>query len=72
MTTSKPPTAPKALSDIMVGVRTGDPDRENKGRRDFAEARIAEAIKNNLAKAPALSPAQLKRLSGLLRTGVQK
>jgi hypothetical protein len=58
---------PKALSDIMVGRRLPDPEREAKGRRNLAEAKIAEAIERSLAVAPPLTPAQVKRLSGLLR-----
>ncbi|MER7797605.1 hypothetical protein [Microbacterium sp. NPDC096154] len=59
---------PQALSDIMVGTRKNDPEREAKGRRDLAEAKIAEAIQRNVAKAPPLTPRQIKRLTALLRT----
>lgn len=68
MSSSEPPTVPKALSDVMVGVRTGDPEREAKGRRDLAEAKIASAVKRALAASPEqLTSAQIKRLSSLMR-----
>lgn len=51
----------------MVGRRLDDPEREAKGRRDLAEAKIADAVKRALAAAPPLTPAQVKRLTGLLR-----
>lgn len=66
-----PPTVPKALSDIMVGRRLPDPAREAKGRRDLAEAKIAAAIDQALSVAPPLSPAQVRRLAGLLRGGAR-
>lgn len=53
----------------MVGRRVHDPEREAKGRRDLAEAKIAAAVERALAVAPPLTPTQVKRLSGLLRTG---
>lgn len=67
MSTFEPPTVPKALSDIMVGRRLPDPEREAKGRRDLAEAKIATTIERALAVAPPLTPTQIQRLSGLLR-----
>lgn len=66
---SEPPTVPQALSDVMVGVRTGDSAREAKGRRDLAEATIAAAVERALEKAPPLQPSQIRRLSALLRGG---
>jgi hypothetical protein len=72
LSTSEPSTVPKALSDVMVGVRTRDPEREAKGRRNLAEAKIAAAVERALAVAPPLTPTQIKRLSGLLRTGGQR
>ncbi|MDN3310544.1 hypothetical protein QWJ90_06345 [Microbacterium oryzae] len=71
MSSSESPTVHKARSDIMVGPRTADPEREAKGRRDLAEAKIAEAIQRNLDKAPPLTPNQVKRLSALLRGGIR-
>lgn len=56
----------------MVGTRLDDPEREAKGRRDLAEAKIAAYVERTLAAAPPLTPAQVKRLSGLLRTGAQR
>lgn len=68
MASSEPPTVPKALSDIMVGRRLPDPEREAKGRRDLAEAKIANAVKRALATSPKqLTPDQIKRLSALMR-----
>lgn len=68
MTGSNSPNRAKAQSDIMVGRRFSDPAREAKGRRDLAEAKIAEAIERAVAAAPPLTPAQVTRLTGLLRT----
>jgi len=70
--THEPPTVHKAVSDIMVGRRLNDAEREAKGRSALVEAKIAEAIERNLAKAPSLSPSQIRRLSGLLRSGGQR
>lgn len=71
MSTSEPPTVPKALSDVMVGTRLNDPEREAKGRRNLAEAKIAAYLERTLAAAPPLTPDQVKRLSGLLRGGAE-
>lgn len=67
MSVSEPPTVPKALSDIMVGRRFNDPEREAKGRRDLAEAKIAAAVQRALATSPPLTPAQIRRIGTLLR-----
>ncbi|MEU4014600.1 hypothetical protein AB0E56_04970 [Microbacterium sp. NPDC028030] len=67
MASSKPPTRAKAQSDIMVGRRLDDPEREAKGRRDLAEAKIADAVKRALAAAPPLTNQQIHRLTALLR-----
>jgi hypothetical protein len=56
----------------MVGRRAHDLEREAKGRRDLAEVKIAASIERALAVAPPLSPTQVKRLSGLLKTGAQR
>jgi len=48
---------------------TGDPDAVASARRDHEFARIEAAIERALAVAPPLTPGQVKRLSGLLRTG---
>lgn len=71
MASTEPPTVPKALSDVMVGTRLNDPEREAKGRRDLAEAKIAAAVKRALSTAPPLTPEQVTRLSGLLRGGAK-
>ncbi len=49
--------------------RTPDLDRRADSSRNFAEAKIADAIERALAVAPPLTTAQVKRLSGLLRGG---
>ena len=67
MATTEPPTVPKALSDIMVGRRLDDPEREATGRRNLAEAKIADAVQRALAAAPPLSNQQIARLTSLLR-----
>lgn len=72
MSTSQTPTRAKAQSDIMVGRRLHDPEREAEGRRNLAEAKIAEAIERNLAAAPPLNNQQIHRLTSLLRTGGAK
>ena len=69
--TSKSPTVPKALSDVMVGVRTGDAEREATGRRHLAEAKIANAVERALAASPPLSDRQIARLSALMRGGAR-
>lgn len=71
MPATHPPTAAKAISDIAVGTRIHDPERVAKGRRNLAEAKIADAIERNLAAAPPLSTQQIHRLTSLLRSGGQ-
>lgn len=61
------PNRAKAQSDIMVGTRKNDPEREAKGRRDLAEVKIADAVVRALASAPPLSNQQIARLTSLLR-----
>lgn len=48
--------------------RTPDQERREQASTALAEAKIAAAIEHNLASAPPLTPAQVKRLSGLLRS----
>lgn len=62
-----PPSRAKAQSDIMVGTRVHDPEREAKGRRDLAEAKLADYIQKTLDKAPALTADQVDNLVTLLR-----
>ena len=62
-------SAHQAAAHVAVAVRVGDSDREVTARRNLAEARIADAVERALAAAPPLTPAQVKRLSGLLRGG---
>lgn len=56
-------------SVIARAALAGDPQAEANARRDHAVARIEVAIERALAVAPPLTPGQVKRLSGLLRTG---
>ncbi|MBM7025038.1 hypothetical protein JS515_04170 [Clavibacter sp. DM3] len=62
-------TPHQAAAHVAVAVRVDDPEREVVARRNLAEAKIAEAIERSVAAAPPLTPAQIKRLSGLLRSG---
>ncbi|KXC06423.1 hypothetical protein [Microbacterium hominis] len=62
----------KASAHVAVAVRLKDPERETVARRNLAEAQIADAIERAIAVAPPLTPEQIKRLSGLLRTGGSK
>ena len=50
----------------------GDPEVVAVARREHEFARIEAAIERALATAPPLTAAQVKHLSGLLRTGGQK
>jgi hypothetical protein len=56
-------------SVIARAALAGDPQAEADARRDHAAARIEVAIERALAAAPPLTATQVKRLSGLLRTG---
>lgn len=64
-------TPHQATAHVAVAVRVGDSEREVTARRNLAEAKIADAIERAVAAAPPLTPAQIKRLSGLLR-GAQR
>jgi len=59
-------------SAIARSRAAGDPVAEANARRDHAAMRIEVAIDKALAAAPPLTPTQVKRLSGLLRTGSQR
>lgn len=48
---------------------TPDDKRRTEASRALAEAKIADYVERTLADAPPLTPAQIKHLSGLLRTG---
>lgn len=65
------PTARQLAGPIAYAVKIGDVEGEKVARRNLAEAKIADAIDRALAVAPPLTPAQARRLSGLLRTGGQ-
>ncbi len=67
MATSIPPTRAKAQSDIMVGRRFHDLEREAKGRRHLAEAKIAAAVERALENSPPLTAEQVRRLTALMR-----
>lgn len=56
-----------AATKVASAYRTGDPERIALARRELAEANITAAIQRSLEKAPPLTPAQVKRLTGLLR-----
>lgn len=62
-------TPHQATAHVAVAVRVGDSEREVTARRNLAEAKIADAIERAVVAAPPLTPAQIKRLSGLLRGG---
>lgn len=72
MSTSKPLTPHQAVGLVAYNARIGDAEGEQVARRNLAEAKIADAIERALAVAPPLTLAQVKRLSGLLRTGGSK
>ena len=62
-------TPHQAVGHVATAVRVGDAEQEVTARRNLAEAKIAAAIERAVAVAPPLTPAQIKRLSGLLRGG---
>jgi hypothetical protein len=47
---------------------TKNPERIAQASRKLAELAIADAVERALAKAPTLTPDQIKRLSALLRS----
>ncbi|WP_407358028.1 hypothetical protein LTA6_002620 [Microbacterium sp. LTA6] len=49
--------------------RTPDEERRTQASRNLTEAKLAAYVERTLATAPPLTPAQVKRLTGLLRTG---
>lgn len=57
---------------VARAAQSGDPVRELEARRNLAEAKIADAIKKTLAKAPKLTPTQIQRLTLLLRRGGER
>lgn len=54
---------------LTIARRSGDPEQIAAAEANVAEAKIAQAIKKNLAAAPPLNPDQLRRLRGLLGGG---
>lgn len=64
------PSVPhSAAIKVAQAHRANNPERIAKARRELAEANIEDAIERALNAAPPLSPAQVARLSGLLRKG---
>lgn len=57
---------------VARATQTGDPEKEALARRNLAEAKIADAIKKALDNAPKLTPAQIGRLSTLLRSNGER
>jgi hypothetical protein len=57
----------KARSDVAVAHRKNDPKLIEEARRNFAELKISDYVKRELAKAPPLSNEQRTRLAELLR-----
>jgi hypothetical protein len=51
---------------LTIARRTGTPEQVATAEANLAEAKIAQAIKRNLAAAPPLNTEQLRRLRGLL------
>lgn len=64
-----PLTPHQAVGYVATAVRVGDPEREAAARTGLAVAKIRAAIEREVAKAPPLTPTQIKLLSGLLRGG---
>lgn len=58
-------------SAIPRAVLAGDPQAEAVARRDHAAVRIEVAIERALATAPPLTPAQVNRLTALLKAGAR-
>lgn len=52
---------------LTIARRGGDPEQIAAAEADVAEAKIAAFINRTLATAPELTPAQIKRISALLR-----
>lgn len=50
----------------------GTPEEVAEAKQELKFANIEAAIQRNLATAPPLTPDQVKRLTGLLRTGVAR
>lgn len=67
-----PPNTAQARGYLMTAVRMGDAEGEATARRELAEAKLQNYIERIVASAPPLTPEQIKRLSGLLRTGGSK
>lgn len=52
---------------LTIARRSGDPEQIAAAEADVVEAKIAAFVKRTLATAPPLQPAQVKRISALLR-----
>jgi len=67
------PTKLQSTSSAIARAHlAGDPEAVANARRTHAATRIEVAIDEALAVAPPLTPAQIKTLSGLLRSGGQR
>jgi hypothetical protein len=66
----KSPLQSAALEKAQA-YRTPDPERIAQASRNLAELKIAAAVERALANSPELTPAQIKRLSALLRGGAK-
>lgn len=65
--TNSLPTVAKAISDIAVGRRLADAEREARGRHDLVTAKLRAAIEREVQKSGPLTTEQIRLLSGLLR-----
>lgn len=72
MSSYVPPNTMQARGHLMTAVRMGDAEGEATARRELAEAKLQNHIERVLATSPPLSERQIKRLTGLLRTGGAK
>jgi hypothetical protein len=72
VSTPEPLTPHQAMGPVMTASRLGDVEGEKVARRNLAEAKLQTYIERVVASAPPLTPAQVNRLSALLRTGGQR
>lgn len=61
--------ADAARTRLARAAKTKDPERIDAARRELAEAKLEQAIRAELEKAPQLSAAQRRRLALLLHPG---
>lgn len=72
MSTPVPPNTKRARGHLMTAVRMGNAEGEATARRELAEAKLQNYIERVLSVSPPLTQNQIKRLTGLLRTGGAK